>query len=277
MTPHKDKVVASVVRAKAELDQALAELEYLPAFDLGVVGSAAHALSNYLAVTDGTVELLSLALQNHPDSDVHTWLQALRQATNLMLHTTSQLMSSAASSGPKLVFTRMDVVTGVQRACNYYQRVADRKQIRILYEPAENVPFVRTDRVATAAVLDNLLSNAVKYTPPGKRVWVRVLPETEHVVVSVQDEGPGMSAEDRAKLFQRGVRLTAVPTGGEPSTGYGLAVAKDLVGQLGGEIWCDSQPEQGACFSVRLPVWREGGNDPGPSPRAARYSSACRA
>jgi hypothetical protein len=78
MTPHKDKVVASLARARAELDQALAELEYLPAFDLGVVGTAAHALSNYLAVTDGTVELLGLALKDPPDPDVHTWLQALR-------------------------------------------------------------------------------------------------------------------------------------------------------------------------------------------------------
>lgn len=269
MTPHKDKVVASLLRAKAELDQALAELEYLPAFDLGAVGAAAHALSNYLAVTDGTVELLGLALKDHSEPDVQTWLQALRQATNLMLHTTSQLMSSAAGSGPKLVFTRMDVVTGVQRACNYYQRVADRKQIHILFEPAAEVPFVRTDRVAAAAVLDNLLSNAVKYSPPGKRVWVRVLPEPDHVLVSVKDEGPGLGPEDRAKLFQRGVRLSAQPTGGEPSTGYGLAVARDLVAQLGGEIWCDSQPGQGACFSVRLPVWREGATDTGPAPAPA--------
>ena len=264
MTPHKDKVVASLVQAKAELDQALAELEYLPAFDLGVVGAAAHALGNYLAVTDGTVQLLGLALRDHPEPDVHTWLQALRQATTLMLHTTSQLMSSAAASDPKLVFTRADMVTVAQLARDYYQRVADRKTIRIVFEPAAEVPFVRTDSVAAAAVLDNLLSNAVKYSPPGRCIRVRVLPEPDHVVVSVQDEGPGLSAEDRAKLFQRGVRLSAQPTGGEPSTGYGLAVAKELVGLLGGEIWCDSQPGQGACFSVRLPVWREGTNETGP-------------
>jgi len=264
MTPHKDNVVAAVVQAKAELDQALAELEYLPAFDLGLVGSAAHALSNYLAVTDGTVELLGLALLRHPDPDVHTWLQALRQATNLMLHTTSQLMSSAAAGGPKLVFTRWDAVKGVQPACNYYQRVADRKRISILFEPAAGVPSVRTDRVAAAAVLDSLLSNAVKYSPPGKRVWVRVLPEADHVVISVQDEGPGLSDADRARLFQRGVRLSAQPTGGEPSTGYGLAVAKELVTLLGGEIWCDSQSGQGACFSFRLPVWRDGATEPAP-------------
>src|SRR5205085_12319122 len=108
---------------------------------------------------------------------------------------------------------------------------------RFLCEPAAHVPWVWTDRVALAAVLDNRLSNAVKYSEPGKRVWVRLRAEADHVVCSVQDEGPGLSPADQENLFQRGVRLSAVPTGGEPSTGYGLAVAKELVGNLGGALW----------------------------------------
>jgi signal transduction histidine kinase len=162
----------------------------------------------------------------------------------------------------------VDATTATRRACTYYQRVADRKQIRILFEPAADVPPVRTDRVAAAAVLDNLLSNALKYSESCKRVWVRLRPEGDFVVISVQDEGPGLSAEDQANLFRKGVRLSAVPTGGEPSTGYGLAVARELVGQLGGTIWCESEPGQGACFAFRLPVRHEGGG-PGPGPQAA--------
>ncbi len=272
MIPQKDRVVASLVSAKAELDRALADLESLPAFDPGVVGFAAHALNNYLTVTDGTTELLGMALQGHPDEAVHHWLQALRQVTNLMLHTTSQLMTAAAGGDPKLTFARFDVVMGVRRGCDYYQRVADGKQIRLLFEPAAAALFARTDRVAAAAVLDNLLSNAVKYSPPGKRVWVRVRSEGHSVVCGVQDEGPGLTPEDQTRLFQRGVRLSAVPTAGEPSTGYGLAVAKELVGQLGGEIWCESQPGQGACFSFRLPAWREGDDEPGAGSQAASTS-----
>jgi signal transduction histidine kinase len=118
-------------------------------------------------------------------------------------------------------------------------------------------PFVWADRVAVAAVLDNLLSNAVKFSPSQKRVWVRVTAEPTHLVCTVQDEGPGLSVEDQPRLFQRGVRLSNVPTGGEPSTGYGLAVAKDLIGKLGGELWCESQRGQGASFSFRLPLYSE--------------------
>jgi signal transduction histidine kinase len=139
-------------------------------------------------------------------------------------------------------------------ARNFYQNLADRKQIEIITESAAAAAPLHSDSVALAAVLDNLLTNAIKYSPPGKRVWVRVILEPNAVVCSVQDEGPGLTPEDQARLFQRGVRLSATPTGGESSTGYGLAVAKELVSQLGGSIWCDSQPGAGACFSFRVPT-----------------------
>jgi signal transduction histidine kinase len=66
-----------------------------------------------------------------------------------------------------------------------------------------------------------------------------------------------LSQEEQAQLFQRGVRLSPVPTGGEPSSGFGLAVAKELMDQLGGTLWCSSVLTHGATFSARLPVARE--------------------
>jgi signal transduction histidine kinase len=165
-------------------------------------------------------------------------------------------MNTTARSDKILVSQEVDLVTLTQRARDYYQRIADRKEIKILAESTAPSAPVWTDSVAVGAVLDNLLSNAIKYSPPGKHVWIRVGVEPTAVVCSVQDEGPGLSPEDQAKLFQKGVRLSAVPTGGESSTGYGLAVAKELISRLHGTIWCDSRLGAGACFSFRLPVAR---------------------
>ena len=81
----------------------------------------------------------------------------------------------------------------------------------------------------------------------------------------MRDQGPGLTPEDQTRLFQPGARLASAPSGGEPSTGYGLAVAKHLMDKLGGQIWCESTPGQGACFSLRLPAYREGGRHPGSS------------
>jgi signal transduction histidine kinase len=113
---------------------------------------------------------------------------------------------------------------------------------------------VWADRIAVAAVLDNLISNAIKYSPSGTTIDVHVRSEGETVVCAVRDSGPGLSPEDQARLFQRGVRLTPKPTAGEPSTGYGLAVAKELVEGLHGQIWCESTLGQGSVFSFRLPA-----------------------
>jgi two-component system sensor histidine kinase/response regulator len=115
----------------------------------------------------------------------------------------------------------------------------------------------RGDRAAILQILDNLISNALKYSPPKTTVHVHTLPEREHVVVSVRDEGPGINEEDQKKLFQKFSRLSARPTGGESSTGLGLAIVKRLAEAMSGTVQCHSVPGSGATFSLRLPAWSE--------------------
>jgi signal transduction histidine kinase len=254
----KDKIITSLQTAQAELEKALGDLAQLTAFDANRVQFAAHTLTNYLTVIAAGIDLLQLHLINHPDEQTHRWLDTLRHATTLMTHTVLELMNTPTAEREQFLWEKVDLPTLVQRACDHYQRVADHKQITIHLEVDVPSPFVWADRVAVAAVLDNLLSNAVKFSPPQRRIWVRVTAEPTHLVCTVQDEGPGLSAEEQTRLFQRGVRLGPVPTGGEPSSGYGLAVAKDLIDRLNGEIWCQSQPGQGASFAFRLPMYIEG-------------------
>ena len=172
-------------------------------------------------------------------------------------------MNASTGRDDKLRFENVDLAVMVQRFRKFYKRIADRKQIRCLFESRGDIPTVWTDRIATAAVLDNLLSNAVKYSPSGSRIWIRLSSEGDGVVFSVRDEGPGLSDEDQAKLFQRGAQLTPEPTGGESSTGYGLAVAKEFIERLGGTIWCESVLGEGSCFSFRLPRYQEQVHGPG--------------
>ena len=262
MADVKEQVTAAIVRARENLEHALSELERLPAFDPSAVASAAHVLNNYLTVTEGTIKLLLLELTAHPAPQIHTWLEGLQHVTALMTHTVSRMMSTAVTPETPLRFEPVELPVLVQRVCHYYQHVADHKRLHILYGSSGEVPQVWTDRVAVAAVLDNLLSNAVKYSPLGRRIWVHVQGDQTSVSCSVQDEGPGLSPEEQAQLFQHGVRLSPRPTGGEPSMGYGLAVAKELIEQLGGALWCVSTPGQGACFSFRLPAYQELVPDP---------------
>jgi signal transduction histidine kinase len=251
----KEQVSAAISRAKADLEQALGTLEKIPSFDAASVAFAAHALNNFLTVTAAVTDLLRLSLKNHPDQEVQEWLKNLNRTTRMMTHIVAELMNDATMRNrPELTFEKFDLSKLVRRACLYYRRLADRKNITIKIDLKANQPNAWGDRVAVAAVMDNLLSNAVKYSYHGKEIRVSICRDTDTIKCKVQDSGPGLSTEDQTRLFQKGVTLSSVPTGNESATGYGLAVAKELIDLLGGTIWCESQPGQGASFSFRLPA-----------------------
>ena len=109
------------------------------------------------------------------------------------------------------------------------------------------------DPAVMVQVLENLVSNAVKYSPPGKNIFVRLKKDSHAARCEVQDEGPGLNAEDQKKLFGKFARLSAKPTGGEHATGLGLSIAKRMVEAMNGKVWCESEPGRGATFIVTMP------------------------
>jgi signal transduction histidine kinase len=248
----KDIALAAIGRAKADLDIALGQLEHLQVIDSESTSFAAHALNNYLTVIDGAVQLVSSMLPG-VDPQISTLLSGIRDAGELMRHTVHQLMNLSAGDGQVYKRVEVDVPRLVGGVCDYYRRLAARKDIDIQFEVEVPGPLVQTDPVVLAAIMDNLLSNAVKYSPWGQTVYVVVRHEPQALVCSVRDEGPGISPADQRRLFQRGVPLSATPTGGEPSSGYGLAVAKELATKIEAELWYESPDMGGACFSLRLP------------------------
>jgi len=259
MSDAKDRVVASIQRARADLEHALADLDHLPELVPGPVGFVAHALANYLTVAGGTTDLLAAALAGHPDPQIRVWLNGIGHATSLMTHLTTELMRHGSGSGPdpgpyrpQLVLEPVDIPILVARVCQFYRHRADAKRVRLTADLHADEPFAWVDRMAVAVIVDNLISNAIKYSFPGSEVHVFVSEEPECLVCGVRDEGPGLSDEDQARLFQRGVRLSSQPTADESSTGYGLAIAKELSEALGGTLWCEAKLGFGALFCFRV-------------------------
>jgi signal transduction histidine kinase len=266
MSDPKRDVEESIQSARTNLNVALDQLARLPSFDPEVVSYSAHALSNYLTVVAGGVELIRETLASHPDPSVQTFLDGITQATNLMTHVVGQLGRRASAGASQLLVGQVDVARLAGRACDFYRSLAAPKQIRVGFFSEPGTRYALADLVAVAAVLDNLLSNAVKYSPPGSAVGVLVRSEAGRVIVEVTDQGPGIAEADLPRLFQKGVLLGAVPTGGEASHGYGLAVAKELVERQGGEIGCRSTPGAGSTFWFAVPALQGGGSTAVPRP-----------
>jgi signal transduction histidine kinase len=111
---------------------------------------------------------------------------------------------------------------------------------------------VEADADAFNHVLVNLLTNAVKFSPAGTRVLVQARAADDEVVVSVTDEGAGISLEDQARIFDR---FYQSPNGeGGRGTGIGLTIARRFTELHGGRIWVDSEPGSGATFSFTMPA-----------------------
>jgi signal transduction histidine kinase len=106
-----------------------------------------------------------------------------------------------------------------------------------------------------------LLSNALKFSQPGTRVDVRIRNLGSNAELAVSDQGPGLTADDQANLWERFTKLSARPTGGEQSTGLGLSIAKHLVETMGCTIQVESEPGKGATFRVKFPLARPEGDE----------------
>jgi len=253
MTDVTAPIATAIATAQEQLETALEALAKLPVIAPDSLAATRHALHNYLALTDMTLDVVLRELGTQADPSILGWLHGLQHVTDLMTHTLRRLGATPALEPEHLEFERIDLVTGVRRVCHFFDRQAQRKQLTMHLETHGDIPAVWTDRVAAAVVLTNLLSNAIKYSPLGKAIHVTLEGDATGVTCAIQDEGPGLDTAEQALLFQRGVRLSPQPTAGEESRGYGLAVAKELLDLLGGSLWCRSAPGQGSCFAFRLP------------------------
>ncbi len=133
---------------------------------------------------------------------------------------------------------------------------ATEKGLYLHLDPADEGPrYLRADAAKLRQVMVNLLGNAVKFTHKGGvTLRLRVVPEGGglHLLIEVEDSGPGIAREDRARIFERFVQ--AGQPDAQPGTGLGLAITREFVEAMGGRISVTGQPGQGSCFRVELPV-----------------------
>jgi two-component system sensor histidine kinase GlrK len=137
-----------------------------------------------------------------------------------------------------------------------HQLPASRKgiQFELVGEPLS----VALDKSVLSAAIDNLLSNAVNFSPSGGRIIVRWYRRDDDLVIVVKDEGPGISREEREKVFLPFYQGKATRDGPLKGTGLGLSVARECVNSHGGELLI-VDADKGACFEIHLPqILRQG-------------------
>lgn len=230
------------------------ELEQLQDQKDALFAMLVHDIKNPALVIRSLVELLrsyDLSAQEQQEIindivETSTRIVELSQEISRILTLEAKLL--------QLDIQPVDVPELIRTVCRQNLLLAEQKSITLRQELEPGLPPVPADPQRLEEVLDNLLSNAIKYSQKGATVVVRAYVRDAHLCLEVEDNGLGMSEEDVRNAFQRGVRLSAQPTGGEPSSGLGLWIVKCLVEAHNGTVRIRSALGKGTTVYVELPL-----------------------
>ncbi len=162
-------------------------------------------------------------------------------------------ISALEEGRTKPFFEEVNSADFIKKIVDNFRAEASNKNIKLkLSSDIENTKL-EIDKSYLSRIVSNLVSNAIKFSPRDKTIFVSLKENTSHIEMTVRDEGPGLSEDDKSKLFKKFQRLSAKPTGDESSTGLGLAIVKLLVDKLNGTISVKSKVNTGCSFIVGLP------------------------
>jgi PAS domain S-box-containing protein len=218
------------------------------------VANVSHELRTPLT----NIKLYVTLLQRGPgDKQLQYWQTLEREVKRLEVLIENLLSISRLDMGQvPLEWEAVDVNEVVRQLLHDRAALIRERGLTLEAALAEGRPRAWASANIVAQILANLVTNATHYTPPGGRIVVSTARQIERdrlwITFTVTDTGPGITAADLPRLFERFYRGEAGRRSGAPGTGLGLAICSDLADKLGGHITVASQPGQGAAFTVWL-------------------------
>lgn len=214
-----------------------------------------HDLAGPLRLMQSLTEQLKGQLQAHPDPQLQELLRIItttcRESTDLIHDfVDNEFMES---SSVELKRERVNLVERVGIMVNNYRHTEISLGLEFTLEASSAAIYAHIDENKFMQVLNNLVGNAIKFTPTGGHIRVGLRDEEEHVLVTVADDGIGISAELHEELFDKFTRARRPGLRGEKSTGLGMSIIRTIVQLHSARIWFSSEVGQGTTFYIELP------------------------
>jgi signal transduction histidine kinase len=216
------------------------------------LGQVSHELRTPLTIIHGYAELMVDGLLAEADP-VRQSADEIHTSSALMLRLVDDLLDTS-----RLDAGRIELKADCVELAGWLKHVTTgfgqaNPSHRIVARAPTPLPTVKADLDRLGQVMNNLLSNAARYSAAGTQIRVTAHPVEDGVEIQVIDQGAGVAAEDRERIFEKFYRGKHGATLAVRGTGLGLAVARQLVEAHGGTIGVRSNPGDGSTFWVRLP------------------------
>lgn len=235
-----------------EIEKQREELDALNQIKNKIFSIISHEVRSPLNSLLGTVSLLNSGVLSPEEffklsADLKSKVSHTTNfLNNLLVWAKSQMQGMHVEPGT------FDLNDLVNETVDLLKEQADMKGVEITFEKSENI-LANADRNMVSIVLKNLITNAIKFTSKGQKICLKTIKNSRHAMISVKDEGVGMSDEVQEKLFS----LDSISTKGtaqEVGTGLGLMLSKSLVEENGGKIWVETEAGKGSIFNFTIPL-----------------------
>jgi len=231
------------------------------------LADASHELRTPVTSIRGYAELFRLGAVSKPE-DVALALRRIEdESIRMGVLVDDLLLLARLDEGRPLELAPVDLVEIATNVAADAQVVSPDHPVTL---DADGAVTVVGDPQQLVQVATNLVQNAIRYTPPGTPVTVGVRRSETLAILSVRDEGPGMSTEHAARVFERFYRADPSRTRGSGGTGLGLSIVKSIAEAHGGRAFVVTSPGQGATFVIELPIEPNAGTTSGVDPHEVR-------
>ena len=220
------------------------------------VANVSHEFRTPLTAIQGFAETLLAGAMDDPQHRVR-FLEIIVEHSRRLARLTEDLLELSKMDADRLEMEirRVSVSQLIESCLETTKHRAQEKELKLVLQPAENVPDVAGDRRRLAEVLQNLLDNAVQYTLSRGTITVGATLREPDVIFTVFDTGIGIPKTDQSRIFERFYRVDAARSREAGGTGLGLSIAKHIVEAHGGRIWVESELGQGSQFHFSVPIF----------------------
>ena len=253
----------AVSQRTAELKQSLqqqqaayGELQKLDLLKDQFISTVSHELRTPLTAISGALDLVSSGVLTKNPAQQQQLIKIARNNSKRLTLLINDLLDLEKLSAHQMVFTiqphALDDI--LQRAIQENSTYGQQRLVTFNYQCDSEGLTALCDENRLLQVLANLLSNAIKFSPQQGVVSIRVQQLQQRAQISVSDQGPGISEAFKAKIFQRFAQENGGNTREQGGTGLGLALSKELMQAMQGDIWFTTTPGAGTTFYLNLPL-----------------------
>lgn len=218
------------------------------------ISNVSHELKTPLSIITMFGEMLASNRTKSPEQATEYAEIIWRESTRLSRLIDNVLDFAKIERGMAYEFAEADIGEVVRRAVDLAARRLANAGMTLDVEIAADLPMVKLDANAVTLAVLNLIDNAIKYAVEGKRVCLALRRDSDRIVLTVRDFGPGIEADETERIFERFYRAKAMRLKPIRGSGIGLALVQHIARAHGGEVSVESTPGNGATFTLWLPV-----------------------